>query len=61
MDETVGNIFQSEFFATGSEVAISIPISLQITIDCTHQSKTTDIKLSVFIEKWLFNVLLNDV
>lgn len=34
---------------------------MQISINGTHQSKYPDIKLSVFIKKWLLNILLDDV
>ena len=61
MNIPVGDILEGELTATRPEIAISIPIALQISIYCCHKSKAPDIKLSVLVEKRLLNILLNDV
>jgi len=50
MDKPVGNILKSELTATCPQIAIGVPIALKITIYGRHQSKTPDIKLTVFVE-----------
>jgi hypothetical protein len=61
MDKPVGNILKSELTATCPQIAIGVPIALEITIYGRHQSKTPDIKLTVFVEKRLLDILLDDV
>ena len=61
MNIPVGDILEGKLTATRPEIAIGVPIALQISIYCCHQSKAPDIKLSVLVEKRLLNILLNDV
>ena len=61
MHISVRDILEREFSTTGSEIALWVPIALQISIDTAHHCEAPDIKLTILVEQWLFNVLLNDV
>ena len=61
MNISVGYILQCEFLAGSSQITLLIEIALEISIDRAHHGEASDIELSVFIEKWLFDVLLDDI
>jgi hypothetical protein len=61
MNHPVSDIFQIELFAACSEIALSVPIPLEIAIHCGHKCVTSDIKLPAFVQQWLLDVFLNDV
>ena len=61
MHISVRDILEREFSTTGSEIALWVPIALQISIDAAHHCEAPDIKFTILVEQWLFNVLLNDV
>lgn len=59
MHISVGYVLESEFTAACPQIPILIPITLQVTIDGAHQGEATNIKLSVFVEQWFFDIFLN--
>jgi len=61
MHITVRDIFQSELSAAGSQVSVAVPISLEISIYCAHQSEASDVELSIFVEQRFFNIFLYDI
>ena len=61
MDEPVGDVLQRELLATGPEVALSVPITLEVAVDGAHQSEASNVELPVLVQKRLLNVLLDDV
>lgn len=61
MDHPVLHIFQVEVLAARPEVALVVPVALQVSVDCRHHCEAADVKLPVLIEQWLLNVLLNYV
>jgi hypothetical protein len=61
VNKSVCNIFKVEVLATGSEIALIVPIPLQITIHSSDEGVTSNVELSIFIKQWLFNVFLNDI
>ena len=61
MDVTVWDILKGKLSAACSEVTITVPVALQVSIYGAHQSKTSNVELSVLVEKRLLNVLLYDV
>jgi len=50
MDISVGDIFQSEFFARCSQIALLIVVALKISIDGAHHREASYIELSVLVE-----------
>lgn len=59
MYESISDIFQIKILATSSQITLIIPISLEITIHCCYECKTSYIKFSIFVKKRLLNVFLN--
>jgi hypothetical protein len=44
-----------------AKISICVPVSLQITIYCSRQHERPDIKLTIFVQKGLLDVLLDDI
>ena len=61
MHISVRNVLERKLFATCSEVAICVPVTLEVAIDCAHQSEGTDVELAALVEERFFDVLLHDV
>jgi hypothetical protein len=61
MNESISNIFKIEVFATCPKVALVIPITLEVAINCSQQSVAPNIKLPVFVEERPLDVLLNNI
>lgn len=61
MNHSVGGIFEIVLAARSSQIAISVPIPLQIAVDCCRQRKATYVKLAILIQHGPLDVLLNDV
>lgn len=61
MHKSIGHILEREFSAARPEVAIAIPIALQISIDGAHHRECPYVELSVLVEQRLLDVLLNYV
>ena len=61
MHKPVGDILEGELPATGPEIAIGIPVALQVAIDRAHEREASDIELTVLVQQRLLNILLYDV
>lgn len=61
MDQSVSHVLQVEIFAARAQITLIIPVTLQVTVNCCHQSVRADVKLPVLIQKRLFYVLLDNV
>jgi hypothetical protein len=61
MDEPIRHVFQIKVLAARPQITFVVPVSLKVAIDSGHESIAPDIKLATLVEKWLFDVLLNDV
>lgn len=61
MHESVGHILEREFSAARPEVAIAIPIALEIPIDGAHHRECPNVELPVLVQQRLLDVLLNYV
>ena len=47
--------------ACGSQVAINIPVALQVAIAGNCHGVGSNVELSILVQQWLLHVLLNDV
>ena len=61
MDESVGHILERELSAACPEIAIGIPIALQVAVDCAHHCECPDVELPVLVQQRLLDVLLDYV
>jgi hypothetical protein len=61
MNKSISNVLQIEVLATCPKVALIVPITLEVSINSSQQSVAPNVKLPVFVEKRLLEVLLNDV
>jgi hypothetical protein len=61
MNKSVCHIFQVEVLAACPEIAFVVPVALQVTVDCCHQSVTTNVELAVLVKQGLFDVFLNNI
>lgn len=55
------HVSEAELSGTCAEVALLVPVALQIPIDGAHHGEAPDIKLPVLVQQGLLNILLNDV
>ena len=61
VDHAVGGIFEIVLAAARPQVAVSVPVRLQVSVGCRAQGEAANVELSVLVKKRLFDVLLNDV
>ena len=61
MNKSVCNVLEIEVLAARAEVALVVPVTLQVSVDGGQQGVAPNIKLPSRVEKGLFNVLLYDV
>jgi len=61
MDESVLNIFYIVLSAACTQIPILVEIALKISVDCLSYRVASNIKFSVFVQKWSLAVLLNNV
>lgn len=61
MDHAVGGIFEIVLAAARPQVAVSVPVRLQVSVGCRAQGEAANVELSVLVKKRLFDVLLDDV
>lgn len=61
MNHAVRCILDVVLSTTGSEISVLIPVGLQVSVDRGRKEETTDVKLSIFIQQRLLNILLYDV
>lgn len=38
-----------------------VPVALQVTIDGAHKGEDSNVELSILVQQWLLDVLLNNV
>ena len=50
MYEPIRDIFKVKILAACSQIALAVPISLQVPIDRSQQSVTSDVKLAIFVK-----------
>ncbi len=50
MNKSISNILKVEVLATSPKVALIIPITLQVAVNCRQQSVAPDVKLPVLVE-----------
>ena len=61
MNHAISCVLDVVLAAAGSQVAILIPVALEVSVDSGRQSVTADVELATLVEKGPLNVLLNDV
>ena len=61
MYDLVIEVFQIKELAGGSDVPISIPVCLYLSINTGKKHKMTHIEFPVIVQKWSVNVRLNDI
>ena len=61
MNHAIGGVLDVVLAAAGSQVAVLIPVALQVSVDCGRQSVAADVELAILVEKGSFDVLLDDV
>ena len=61
MDVFVGDVFEGEFPGTRPQIAVLVPVALQVAIDAAHHGEGPDVELAVLIKKGPFDVLLDYV
>lgn len=61
VNKSVCNVLEIEVLAARAEVALVVPVTLQVSVDGGQQGVAPNIKLPSLVEKGLFNVLLYDV
>ena len=58
MDDFI-KIFQVKFSARSSQIAVIIRKTFQIGVDRCYNGKASNIKFSIFVKSWIFNVSLH--
>ena len=61
MNVSVRNVLERKLLAAGSEVAICVPVALQVSVYGAHHGECSNIKLASLVEEWLLDVLLHDI
>ena len=61
VNQPIGNILKVEVFAAGSQVTVTIPEPLHVTVYCSHEGVGSDVKLAILVKQGLFNIFLDDV
>jgi hypothetical protein len=61
VDHAVCRVFHVVLAAASPQVAIYVPVALQVTVDGRGQCVAADIELSVLVEQGSLDVFLNDV
>jgi len=61
VNKSVCNVLEIEVLAARAEVALVVPVTLQVSVHGGQQGVAPNIKLPPLVEEGLFNVLLYDV
>jgi N-glycosylase/DNA lyase len=61
VDKSVRHVFYVVVAAGGSQVALSVVVALQVSINSLSDGEQTNIEFAVFIQKRFLTVLLNNV
>jgi hypothetical protein len=61
VNEPISYVLQIEVFAACAQVAIAVPVPLQVTVNRRHQRVAADVKLAVLVEQRPLDILLNNI
>jgi len=61
MHQPVGYVLHAVLLARGSQIAVLIPVGLQVIIDGGGHDEAPDIELPILVQQRSFNILLDDV
>ena len=61
MHISVGAVLETKLAAAGPEVALSVPVALQVAIDGAHKGEAADVELPALVQERLLDVLLDYV
>jgi hypothetical protein len=61
MNHPVFVILRCVLSGTSPQVALLVPVALEVAVDGGGESEASDVELAVLVEEGLFNVFLNDV
>ena len=60
MNHAVCRVFHVVLSAAGAQIAVLIPVALQVAIDGRGQGIATNVELAVLVEQGTLDVLLNN-
>ena len=61
MNHAVRRILEIILATARPQVAILVPVALQVSIICRHQREASNIELAIFVKQGLLDVFLDDV
>ena len=61
VDELVVELFERELLAGGADVAVLVPIGLDVALDAGEKHEHADVELAFVVEKGVLDVFLDDV
>ena len=61
MNHAIGSVLDVVLAAAGSQVAVLVPVALEVSVDRGRQRVAADVELATLVQKGPLNVLLNDV
>ena len=61
MEQPVGAVLSVVLTTTGTQVSLSVPVTLQVAIGSHHQGERTDVEFTVLVKQGFFYVLLNNI
>lgn len=61
VDVAVVDVFDVELSAAGAQVALLVPVTLEVSVNSAHHRKDSDVELPALVQKRLLNVFLNYV
>lgn len=60
MYQLIIQVFQGVFFASGSDVALLVPISLDESVHAGDQDVASDVEFPLIVEEGVLHILLDD-
>jgi len=61
MHVPIGHILEREFPRARPQVAVGVPVALEVAANGAHQGEAPDVKLPVLVQEWFLDVLLDYV
>jgi len=61
MNEFIAEILERKLSGACPEISISVPITLHVSINGAHHCESPYVEFTIFVKKWLLNVLLDDI
>ena len=61
MNEPIRHVFQVEVLAARAQVALIVPVALQVTVNGGHQRVAADVELAVLVQQRSLDILLNNI